>query len=75
MPIASIAFAAPGPASAVIITAVSSAGKAKARSAPRITSPSTQPPHIAATAPSGTPIPAPTATAISATAASCARRP
>ncbi len=68
MPIASIALAAPGPASAVIITAVSSAGKAKARSVARITSSSIQPPRAAASAPIGTPKPTPTATAITATA-------
>ncbi|MCY1233075.1 hypothetical protein D9M72_455940 [compost metagenome] len=63
MPIAIIALVAPGPKMAVMITAVRSAGKAKARSLMRMTRPSTQPPRAAAQAPSGTPMPAPTKTA------------
>ncbi len=68
MPIAIIALTAPGPKIAVMITAVRSAGKAKARSVIRITKPSTIPPRAAAKAPSGMPTPAPTNTAMIETA-------
>ncbi|MNQ90844.1 hypothetical protein D3C85_1061980 [compost metagenome] len=67
-PMAMMALIAPGPKTAVIITASSRAGKAKIRSLPRITSSSTQPPRAAAVRPSGTPIPAPMPTATRATA-------
>ena len=52
---------------AVIMIAVSKAGKAKARSELRMISASTQPPAEAARAPSGTPMPAPRLTASSET--------
>jgi hypothetical protein len=67
MPIASMALNAPGPASAVIITAVSKEGNAKAKSDPRISNAPTQPPRAAASAPRGMPIPAPSTTATTAT--------
>ena len=65
---AMIELTAPGPKSAVIMTADRSAGKAKAKSLKRITSSSTQPRRAAASAPRGTPKPAPMATATRATA-------
>ena len=64
MPMAIIALTAPGPKIAVMMTAVRSAGNAKARSVMRMTKPSTMPPRAAAKAPSGIPIPAPTSTAM-----------
>ena len=63
MPMAMIALTAPGPNSAVIRMATITAGKAKRKSDNRSTSHSSGPPHAAAASPSGTPIPAPIATA------------
>ena len=69
MPMAMIAFSAEGPKTAVIMMAMSSAGKAKTRSLPRmITSSSSEPRRAAAASPSGTPSPMPIPTATSATA-------
>ena len=67
MPMAMIELTAPGPSRAVIMTAVSSAGKAKAKSEKRITASLTQPPRAAARAPRGTPKPRPMPTATRAT--------
>ena len=69
MPIAMMAFTAEGPKTAVIMMAISSAGKAKTRSLPRMmTSSSSVPRRAAAASPSGTPSPMPMPTATSATA-------
>ena len=68
MPMAMIALTAPGPKIAVIMTAESSAGKAKTTSLKRISASSTQPRRAAAQQPSGTPTEMPMATAMKATA-------
>ena len=69
MPIAMIAFTAPGPKTAVIRIAITSEGKAKTKSLPRMmTSSSRLPWRAAAARPRGTPMLIPIPTAISATA-------
>jgi hypothetical protein len=68
MPIAIIALIAPGPKTAVIITAESNAGKAKTRSLKRIKTSSIKPPVAAPHKPRGTPMPAPITTETDATA-------
>ena len=68
MPMATIALSAPGPKTAVMRIAMTSEGKAKIRSLPRMISSSGQLPRRAAAArPSGTPSPAPIPTATKAT--------
>ncbi len=64
MPMAMMALTAPGPSHAVIMIADSTAGKAKVKSASRITASSISPPRAAASRPSATPSdrPMPTAT-------------
>ena len=69
MPMAMMALTADGPKTAVIMMAMSSAGKAKTRSFARmIASSSSDPRRAAARSPSGTPTPMPIPTATSATA-------
>ncbi len=69
MPMAMIAFSAEAPNTAVIMMAMSSDGKAKMRSLPRMMISSRSPPRPAAAAsPSGTPSSTPMPTATSATA-------
>ena len=69
MPMAMIALVAEGPKTAVMRIAITSEGKAKIRSLPRITTSSTRPPRLAAASrPSGTPSPTPIPTATRATA-------
>ena len=69
MPMAMMAFSAEGPKTAVIRMAISSDGKAKTRSLPRmITSSNQLPRRAAAASPSGTPRPMPIPTATKATA-------
>ena len=69
MPMAMMAFSAPGPNTAVIMIAMRRAGKAKTRSLVRMIASSTRLPRRAAAArPSGTPSPSPMPTATNATA-------
>ena len=69
MPMAIIAFTALAPKIAVIRIAITSEGKAKTRSLPRMMISSTSDPRLAAAhRPSGTPRPMPIPTATSATA-------
>ena len=65
--IASTALVSDGPKTAASMIAKSSAGKAKPRSASRITASSTQPPSAEASRPSTTPMLPPSSTATSAT--------
>jgi len=75
IPMAMMAFTAPGPNTAVIRMASSNEGNAKMRSLPRMTSSSTAPRRAAARSPSGTPMNTPMTTDKSATPPSCARPP
>ena len=69
MPMATMALTAEGPTMAVIMIAISSAGKAKIRSLKRITTSSSRLPRVAAaSSPSGTPPSMPIPTASKATA-------